>query len=95
MRLFSLEIVEEILELLREIFELDLPYNLNLYRLEIYTGISQQVVRELITYVTKTSKKSFYEQTTSLDLGFEYELFYDSDEDSIPETSLEYLLYLH
>ena len=72
MRLFSLERIEEILELLREIFELDLLYNPNLYRLEIYAGILQQVVRELIPYVTKTSKKSFYEQTTSLDLDFEY-----------------------
>ena len=85
MRLFSLERIEEILKLLREIFELDLLYNLNLYRLEIYAGISQQVVRELITYVTETSKKSFYERTTSLDLDFEYEPFYDSDGDSIPE----------
>ena len=85
MRLFSLERIEEILKLLREIFELDLLYNLDLLRLEIYTGISQQVVRKLITYVTKTSKKSFYEQTTSLDLDFEYEPFYDSDENSIPE----------
>ena len=67
MRLFSLERIEEILKLLREIFELDLLYNLDLHRLEIYTGISQQVVRKLITYVTKTSKKSFYEETTSLD----------------------------
>ena len=55
MRLFSLERIEEILELLREVFELDLLCNPNLYRLEIYAGISQQVVRELITYVTKTS----------------------------------------
>ena len=85
MRLFSLERIEEILELLREVFELDLFCNPNLYRLEIYAGISQQVVRELITYVTKTSKKAFYEQTTSLDLDFEYEPFYDSDGDSIPE----------
>ena len=85
MRLFSLERIEEILILLREIFELDLLYNLNLHRLEIYTGISQQVVRKLISYVTKTSKKQFYEQTTSLDLDFEYEPFYDSDENSIPE----------
>ena len=85
MRLFSLERIEEILYLLREIFELDLLCNPNLYRLDIYAGISQQVVRELITYVRKTSKKSFYEQTTSLDLDFEYEPFYDSDEDSILE----------
>ena len=85
MRLFSFEGIEEIVELLREIFELALLYNPNLYRLEIYAGISQQVVRELITYVTKTSKKSFYEQTTSLDLDFEYEPFYDSDGDSISE----------
>ena len=67
MRLFSLERIEEILILLREIFELDLLYNLNLHRLEINTGISQQVVRKLITYVTKASKEQFYEQTTSLD----------------------------
>ena len=46
MRLFSLERIEEILEILREIFELDLLYNLDLHRLEIYTGISQQVVRK-------------------------------------------------
>ena len=85
MRLLSLERIEEILKLLREIFELDLLHNPNLYRLEIYAGISQQVVRELITYITKTSNKKFYEQTTSLDLDFEYEPFYDSDEDSIPE----------
>ena len=75
MRLFSLERIEEILVSLREIFELDLLYNLNLHRLEIYTGISQQVVRKLITYVTKASKKQFYEQTTSLYLDFEYEPF--------------------
>ena len=49
MRLFSLDRVEEILKLLREIFELDLLYNLDLHRLEIYTGISQQVIRKLIT----------------------------------------------
>ena len=85
MRLFSLERIEEILKLLREIFELDLLYNLDLHRLEIYAGILQHVVRKLITYVTKASKKSFYEQTTSLDLDFEYEPFYDSDGDSIPE----------
>ena len=85
MRLFSLERIEEILKLLREIFELDLLYNLDLHRLEIYIGISQQVIRKLITYVTKASRKSFYEQTTSLDLDFEYEPFYDSDENSIPE----------
>ena len=85
MRLFSLERLEEILKLLREIFKLDLLYNLDMHRLEIYTGISQQVVRTLITYITKTSKKSFYEQKTNLDLDFEYEPFYDSDENSIPE----------
>ena len=85
MRLFSLERIEEILKLLREIFELDLLYNLDLHRLEIYTGILQQVVRKLITYVTKASKKSFHEQITSLDLDFEYEPFYDSVENSIPE----------
>ena len=85
MRLFSLESIEEILKSLREIFELDLLYNLNLHRLEIYTGISQQVVRKLITYVTKASKKSFYEKNICLDLDFEYEPFYDSDENSIPE----------
>ena len=85
MRLFSFERIEEILKLLRKTFELDLLYNLDLHRLEIYTGISLQVVRKLITYITKTTKKSFYEQTTSLDLDFEYEPFYDSDENSIPE----------
>ena len=85
MRLFSLGRIEEILEILREVFELDLLCKPNLYRLEIYTGILQQVVRELITYVTKTSKKIFYEQTISLDLDFIYEPFYDSDGDSIPE----------
>ena len=85
MRLFSLERIEVILELLREIFELDLLYKLDLHRLEIYTGISLQVVRKLITCVTKSSKKSFYEQTTRLDLDIEYELFYDSDDNSIPE----------
>ena len=40
-----MERIEEILVSLREIFELDLLYNLNLHRLEIYAGISQQVVR--------------------------------------------------
>ena len=70
MRLFSLERIETILKLLREIFELDLLYNLNLHRFEIYTGISLQVIRKLITCVTKSSKKSFYEQTTSQDLDF-------------------------
>ena len=71
--------IEEILKLLREIFELDLLYNLDLHRLEIYTGVSQQVIRKLITFVTKASKK-YYELRTSLDLDFEYEPFYDSDE---------------
>ena len=85
MRLFSLERIEEILKSLREIFDLDLLYNLNLHRLEIYTGILQQVVRKLITYVTKASKKPFHKQTTSLDLDFKYVPFYDSDENSIPE----------
>ena len=85
MRLFSLERIEKILELLREVFELDLLCNPNLYRLEIYADISQLVVRELISFVTKTSKKAFYEQTTSVDLDFEYEPFYYSDGDSIPE----------
>ena len=66
-----LERIEEILELLREIFELDLLYNPNLYRLEVYAGISQQVVRELITYVTKISKKSFYEENNKFRLGFQ------------------------
>ena len=84
MRLFSLERLEEILELLREVFEFDLLCNPNLCRLKIYTGILQQVVRELITHVTKTSKKAFYEQTTSVDLDFKYKPFYDSDGDSIP-----------
>ena len=83
MRLFSLERIETILKLLREIFELDLLYNLNLHRFEIYTGFSPQVVRKLKTCVTKSSKKSFYEQTTSLDLDFEYEPLYDSDDNSI------------
>ena len=68
MRLFSLERIEEIQKLLREIFELDLLYNLDMHRLEIYAGILQQVVRKLIIYVTKKSKKSFYEQTINLDL---------------------------
>ena len=85
MRLFSLERIEEIIELLREVFELDLLCNPNLCRWEIYAGILQQVVRELITHVTKASKKSFYEQTTSLELDFKYEPLYDSDGDSIPE----------
>ena len=85
MTLFALERIDEILELLRGVFELDLLCNPNLYRLEIYAGISQQVVRKLITIVTRTSKKAFYVQTTSLDLDFEYEPLYDSDGDSIPE----------
>ena len=85
MRLFTLERVEEILFLLREILELDLLYNLDLNRLEIYTGVSQQVVRKLKTYVTKASKKPFYEQTTNIHLSCEYEPYYDSDGDSIPE----------
>ena len=41
MRLFALERTEQILQLLREILELDLLYNLDLHRLEIYTGVSQ------------------------------------------------------
>ena len=45
----------------------------------------QARARKLITYVTKASKKQFYEQTTSLDLDFEYEPLYDSDENSIAE----------
>ena len=85
MRTFALERVEEILGLLREIFELDSLCNQNLHRLGIYAGISKQVVRELITFVTRTSKKTFYEQTASLDLDFEYEPLYDSDGDTIPE----------
>ena len=85
MRTFALERVEEILGLLREIFELDSLCNQNLHRLGIYAGILKQVVRELITFVTRTSKKTFYEQTTSLDLDFEYEPLYDSDGDTIPE----------
>ena len=85
MRKFALERVEEILGLLREIFELDSLCNQNLHRLGIYAGISKQVVRELITFVTRTSKKTFYEQTASLDLDFEYEPLYDSDGDTIPE----------
>ena len=85
MRIISLGRTEIILGLLREIFELDLLHNLDLNRLEIYTGISLRVVRKLITCVTKSSKKSFYEQTTRLDLDFKYEPLYDSDENSIPE----------
>ena len=85
MRIFSLERVEEILKLLREIFELDSLCNPNLYRLGIYAGVLKQVVRELITLVTRISKKTFYEQTASLDLDFEYEPLYDSDGDTIPE----------
>ena len=85
MRLFSLERIETILKLLREIFELDLLYNLNLHRFEIYTGILLKVVRKPITCVTKSSKKSFYEKTTSQDLDFKYEPLYDSDDNSIPE----------
>ena len=85
MRIFVLERVEEILKLLREIFELDSLCNPDLYRLGIYAAISIQVVRELITFVTKISKKTFYEQTASLDLDFEYEPLYDSDGDTIPE----------
>ena len=60
MRTFSLERIEIILILLREILELDLLYNLDLNRLEIYTGISLEVVKKLITCVTKSSRKSFY-----------------------------------
>ena len=85
MRIFALERIEEILELLREVFELDSLCNQNLHSLGIYAVISQQVVRELITFVTRTSKKTFYEQTTSLGLDFEYEPLYDSDGDSILE----------
>ena len=85
MRIFALERIEEILKLLREIFELDSLCNPNLYRLEIYAFVSKQVVRELITFVTRTSKKTFYEQTASLDLHFEYEPLYDSNGDTIPE----------
>ena len=85
MRIFSLGRVEEILKLLREIFELDSLCHPNLYRLGIYAGVSKQVVRELITLVTRISKKTFYEQTASLDLDFEYEPLYDLDGDTIPE----------
>ena len=85
MRIFALERIEEILKLLREIFELDSLCNPNLYRLGIYAGVSKQVVGELITFVTKISKKTFYEQTASLDLDFEYEHLYDSDGDTISE----------
>ena len=85
MRIFTLGRIEEILKLLREVFELDSLCNPNLHRLGIYAGISQQVVRELITFVTRASKKTFYQQTTSLGLDFEYEPLYDSDGDSIPE----------
>ena len=85
MKIFSLERIEIILNILRDIFELDLFWNLVLHRLEIYTSVSLEVVKELITCLTKASKKSFYEQTTSLDLDFVYEPLYDSDGDSIPE----------
>ena len=57
MRLFSLERVEIILTLLREILELDLLQNPDLNRLEIYTSVSLKVVRKLITCVTKASRK--------------------------------------
>ena len=60
MRLFSLERVEIILTLLREILELDLLQNPDLNKLEIYTSVSLKVVRKLITCVTKASRKSFY-----------------------------------
>ena len=85
MRLFSLERIEIILTLLREILELDLLQNPDLNRLEIYTSVSLKVIRKLITCVTKTSKKSFYEQSVKFDLDFVYEPLYDSDDNSIPE----------
>ena len=85
MRLFSLERVEIILILLREILELDLFQNLDLNRLEIYTSVSLKVVRKLITCVTKASRKSFYEQLVEFDSDFAYERLYDSDDNSIPE----------
>ena len=85
MRIFSLERIEIILNILRGIFELDFLLNLDLNRLEIYTSISLEVVKELITCVTKASRKAFYEQTISLDLDFMSEPLYDSNGDSIPE----------
>ena len=85
MRLFSLERVEIILTLLREILELDLLQNPDLNRLEIYTSVSLKVVRKLITCVTKASRKSFYEQLVEFDSNFVYEPLYDSDDNSIPE----------
>ena len=85
MRLFSLERVQIILILLREILELDLLQNLDLNRLEIYTSVSLKVVRKLITCVTKASRKSFYEQLVEFDSDFTYEPLYDSDDNSIPE----------
>ena len=85
MRLFSLERVEIILTLLKEILELDLLQNPDLNRLEIYTSVSLKVVRKLITCVTKASRKSFYEQSAKLNLEFMCEPLYDSDDNSIPE----------
>ena len=85
MRLFSLERVEIILTLLRKILELDLLQNPDLNRLEIYTSVSLKVVKKLITCVTKTSRKSFYEQLVEFDSDFVYEPLYDSDDNSIPE----------
>ena len=70
MGLFSLERVEIIMILLREIFELDSLQNLDLNRLEIYTSVSLKVVRKLITCVTKASKKLFYKESIKLDLDF-------------------------
>ena len=86
MGIFSLDKIEIVLRILREIFELDLLQNPKLNRLEIYTVISLEVVKKLITCVTKASRKPFYEQTiTSLDLDFVYEPLYDLDGESIPE----------
>ena len=93
MRIFSLERIEILLNILREIFEVDLLWNLDLNRLEIYTSISLEVIKELITCVTKASRKTFYEQTTSLDFDFVYEPFYDSNGESIPELVMTYIIF--
>ena len=50
--------IEIVLRILREIFELDLLHNQKLNRLEIYTIISLNVVKKLITCVTKASRKN-------------------------------------
>ena len=58
--------------------------------LEIYASISLEVIKELITCV---SRKTFYEQTTSLGFDFVYEPFYDSDGESIPELVMTYIIF--